>query len=111
MTAGLAENFDEQFRRPVQHLRLAAKTRGRVDVAFDAHDAFDLFEAPNTGLDLRQGIDAADPRGVPSVLLMQFRPHPPGKGDFLADERQLAAGDDEISRAEDRNISADRRRR
>src|SRR5262249_44378301 len=91
-------------------MRLSAETRCRMDVSLHAHDALHLFEAAHAGLNLRESIDTADPRGVPAVGLVQLGSEPAFEGDLLADEGQLSAGNNEIPRANDRNVRSYRGR-
>src|SRR5579872_2785556 len=105
--ACVAEKFDEQLGRAVEHMRLTTKIGGRMDIALHAHDLFDHAQAAHAGLDLRQGIDGANPRGVPAVLFVQLRAELALEDNLLAYEGKLAAGHDQIARADGRHVRSD----
>src|SRR5262245_15511067 len=91
-------------------MRLSAETRCRMDVSLHAYDAFHFLETSHAGFDLREGVDTADSRGVPAVGFVQLGSEPSFEGNLLADEGQLPAGNNEIPRANDRNVRSYRGR-
>ena len=68
MLALVAERRDHQVGGAVHHLRTVDETRRRIHEAAEPHDAHDLVEVAERGLDLGEKIDRAGARRLLAVL-------------------------------------------
>ena len=109
---GIAEHLDHQIGGAVDHLRLLAVARHRIDEAAEPHAAHDLVEiAADRGLELRENVDGAEPRGLLRVFQRDFLADLTGELVLAVGVRHLAGDEHQRAGTLERHIVRRRRRR
>jgi hypothetical protein len=73
MQTALRENLIKQIRSAIEHLRMAPKAGGAVDISFKLHNPLDLVKFAHGLLQLGQRVEGAKARGLVALGLVEFR--------------------------------------
>src|SRR6476659_10790278 len=104
----LSEDRDEQLAGAIDHTGLTTETRRAGDETHHLDDPYQVIDTADDVSCGRDRVERAQPRELVRFGLADVRPDESGRRQLAVDERQLAAGPDEVVVPDRGKVSRDR---